>query len=99
MNSQSKAIGVRGKRGLRPDSTLTSEEAIILRALIAGKTEKQVREDLRISGALFLRLMRDMRGKTGAPNNLSLLVWAQRWMESGDQRVARQEMVESLHTQ
>jgi hypothetical protein len=95
MNCQSKAIGVRGKRGLRPDSTLTSEEAIILRALIAGKTERQVREDLRISGALFLRLM----GKTGAPNNLSLLVWAQRWMENGDQRVARQEMVESLHTQ
>jgi DNA-binding CsgD family transcriptional regulator len=98
MNYQSKAIGVRGKRDLRPDSTLTSEEGIVLRALIAGKTEKQVRADLRISGALFLRLMRGMREKTGAPNNLSLLVWARRSMESGDQRVARQERFESLHT-
>jgi DNA-binding CsgD family transcriptional regulator len=78
--------------GFRLDPTFTSEEAIILRALLGGKTDKQVCNLLRMSSNLFLRLMRDLREKTATTNNLSLLVWAQRRMKSGDQRVLdRQE--------
>jgi DNA-binding CsgD family transcriptional regulator len=78
--------------GLRLDPTFTSEEAIILRALVAGKTDKQLCDLLRMSSNLFLRLMRDLREKTGTTNNMSLLVWAQRRMKSGDRRaVDRQE--------
>jgi DNA-binding CsgD family transcriptional regulator len=77
--------------GFRLDPTFTSEETIILRALVGGKTDKQVCDLLRMSSNLFLRLMRDLREKTGTTSNLSLLVWAQRRMETGDRRVDRQE--------
>ena len=78
--------------GFRLDPTFTSEETIILRALVGGKTDKQVCNLLRMSSNLFLRLMRDLREKTGTTSNLSLLVWAQRRMKSGDRRaVDRQE--------
>lgn len=73
--------------GFRLDPTFTSEETIILRALVGGKTDKQVCNLLRMSSNLFLRLMRDLREKTGTTSNLSLLVWAQRRMKTGDRRV------------
>jgi DNA-binding CsgD family transcriptional regulator len=89
---QPKVISISPLSGFQPDPTFTGEEAIILRALVAGKTDKQVCDLLRMSSNLFLRLMRDLREKTGTTNNLSLLVWAQRRMKSDDRRVAdRQE--------
>ena len=92
MKHQPKVISISPLSGFQPDPTFTGEEAIILRALVAGKTDKQVCDLLRMSSNLFLRLMRDLREKTGTTNNLSLLVWAQRRMKSGDRRVAdRQE--------
>jgi DNA-binding CsgD family transcriptional regulator len=68
--------------GFRLDPTFASEEAIILRALLGGKTDKQVCDLLRMSSDLFLRLMRDLREQTGTTSNLSLLVWAQRRLKS-----------------
>jgi DNA-binding CsgD family transcriptional regulator len=91
MKHQPKVISTSLISGFRLDPTFTSEEAIILRALVGGKTDKQVRDLLRMSSNLFLRLMRDLREKTSTTNNLSLLAWARRRMKSGDQRVDRQE--------
>jgi len=91
MNKESKVIGTNRIAGFQPDPTLTSEEAIVLRALVAGKTDKQVRNALRMALLAFLGMMRDLRQKTGTSSNVSLLVWAQRHMKSGDQRVDRQE--------
>jgi DNA-binding CsgD family transcriptional regulator len=91
MKHQPKVISISRISGFRLDPTFTSEEAIILRALVAGKTGKQVCNLLRMPANLFLRLMRDLREKTGTANNLSLLVWAQRQMKNGDQRMERQE--------
>ena len=91
MKHRPKVISTSPISGFRLDPTFTSEEAIILRALVGGKTDKQVCGLLRMSSNLFLRLLRDLREKTGTTDNLSLLVWAQRRMKSGDQRVDRQE--------
>jgi DNA-binding CsgD family transcriptional regulator len=91
MKHQPKVISNSPISGFRLDPTFTSEEAIILRALVGGKTDKQVCDLLRMSSNLFLRLMRDLREKTSSTNSLSLLAWARRRMKSGDQRVDRQE--------
>ena len=90
MNDPSKVIDINGIRGFQPDPTLTSEEAIVLRALVGGKTNKQVRNALHMALLSFLGIMRDLREKTGTGSNISLLVWAQRNLKSGDQRVDRQ---------
>jgi DNA-binding CsgD family transcriptional regulator len=76
------------------DTTLTSEEAIVLRSLVAGKTEKQVCHELRISPALLLRILRDLREKTATTDRCSLVVWAHRQMRGLDQRVDRRERYE-----
>ena len=91
MKTEYKVISTNRIRGFQPDPTFTSEEAIVLRSLVAGKTDKQVRSALRMALLAFHGMMRDLRGKTGTSNNVSLLVWAQRHMKSGDQRVDRQE--------
>ncbi|MHB8755309.1 MAG: hypothetical protein ACYC92_10200 [Candidatus Acidiferrales bacterium] len=91
MKTECKVISTNRIAGFRPDPTFTSEEAIVLRSLVAGKTDKQVRNALRMALLAFHGMMRDLRGKTGTSNNVSLLVWAQRHMKSGDQRVERQE--------
>jgi len=86
--------------GARPDPTFTSEEAIILRGLVAGKTDKEIRNNLRLPANSFHRLMRDLREKTGTDNNLSLTVWAQRRMKNCDQRVNTRDRYErpvSIH--
>jgi len=80
--------------GLRPDPTLTSEEAIILRALVAGQTDKQIRISLRLPANSFFRVIRDLLEKTGTTSNVSLVVWAQRRMKNCDQRVASRERYE-----
>ena len=91
MKKEPKVVSANRISGFKPDPTLTSEEAIVLRSLVAGKTDKQVRNALRMALLSFLGMMRDLRQKTGTSSNVSLLVWAQRHMKSGDQRVDRQE--------
>ena len=88
MNHESRMI--EGCRlGFRRNPTLTSEESMILRGLVAGKTDQQVRRSLHISASLFLRLLHDMWAKTGTATKPSLLLWAKRTMDAGDQRVGR----------
>ncbi|MHB8616530.1 MAG: helix-turn-helix transcriptional regulator [Candidatus Acidiferrales bacterium] len=90
MKDPSKVMDINGIRGFQPDPTLTSEEAIVLRALVGGKTNKQVRGALHMALLSFLKMMLDLRKKTGTTSNVSLLVWAQRNLKGGDQRVDRQ---------
>ena len=76
---------------LRLNPALTGEEAIVLRALVAGETDTEVRKGLRMSAAAFSGVMRNMRDKTGALDNASLVVWAKRQMKDADQRIDRHE--------
>jgi DNA-binding CsgD family transcriptional regulator len=71
------------------DSTLTGEESMILRALAAGKSDKEVRKSLRISASVFLRVLREIRLKTGTINKSELLSWATCQMQRGDRRIGR----------
>jgi DNA-binding NarL/FixJ family response regulator len=80
--------------GARPDPAFTMEERIVMRALVAGKTDKEIRNDLRLPANSFHRLMRDLREKTGTDNNLSLTIWAQRRMKNCDQRVNTRDRYE-----
>jgi len=73
------------------DPTLTVEETIILRALAAGQTNRQVGRDLRIGPATLLRIMRDMREKLGTADNISLIKWVKRRIGGVDQRIDRPE--------
>ena len=41
--------------------------------------------------AAFLRMMRDMREKIGAADNISLIDWAKRQIKGVDQRIDRPE--------
>jgi DNA-binding CsgD family transcriptional regulator len=75
----------------RLDPALTVEEAIVLRALAAGRTDKQVRKELGMSAAAFCGLMRNIRDKTGVVDNASLLVWATRQVKDTDRRIDRHE--------
>jgi two-component system, cell cycle response regulator len=68
--------------GFAKDAILAGEETIILQALVAGKSYRQIRTDLRMSAGPFLRLMLELRKKTGTSDKPSLLEWAQRWMEA-----------------
>jgi hypothetical protein len=63
----------------------------ILRGLVAGKTDKQLCTDLRMTSVSFARVMRDLRDKTRTTNKLSLVVCAQRQMKNCDRRGNRQE--------
>lgn len=70
------------------DPSLTAEEAIVLRALVGGKTDKQICGELRIPLPLFYRLLRDMHEKAGVTDRLSLIVWALKRMEIGERRAS-----------
>src|ERR1700693_1761 len=63
----------------------------ILRGLVAGKTDKQVCKDLRMTSVSFARVMRDLRDKTRTTNKLSLVVCAQRQMKNCHRRGDRHE--------
>jgi DNA-binding NarL/FixJ family response regulator len=76
---------------LRPSPTLTSEERILLRGLVVGRTVRQIRKDLRMSAGTFFRAMREIREKTGAADDTSLIVWAKRQIQGADQRIDRHE--------
>jgi DNA-binding CsgD family transcriptional regulator len=84
-------IGTRPLPAFRLDPALTSEEAIVLRALAGGQTDRQVCKQLHMAVPVFHRIMRDMREKTGTANNVSLVVWATRQIKGVDQRIDRPE--------
>jgi DNA-binding NarL/FixJ family response regulator len=84
-------ISIRRSSALELDPYLTSEESIILRALAAGRTDRQVCNDLQMDPTTFLRMMRDMREKIGTRDNVSLVVWAKRRINGVDQRIDKPE--------
>jgi len=75
----------------RPSPEFTVEEAIVLRALAGGKSDKQVCTELRMPAGSFHRLFRELLEKTGATDHLSLLVWALRQMKSGESRTRHRD--------
>jgi DNA-binding CsgD family transcriptional regulator len=75
----------------RLDPGLTGEEAIVLRALVRGRTDGQVRKELCMSAEAFFRMMRDIREKTDTVDNSSLIAWAKRQIKATDQRIDRPE--------
>jgi DNA-binding NarL/FixJ family response regulator len=72
----------------RPHVTLTVEESTVLQAFAAGKSDKQVRTELRIPLQSFHRLLRDLTEKTGTHDRAALLVWALRHRQCSDSREA-----------
>jgi hypothetical protein len=47
-----------------------------MRAFAVGKSDKQIRMELRIPLQSFYRLLRDLRDKTGTCDRIGLLEWA-----------------------
>ena len=90
MSQESKVINIKRTPGFRLDPTLTSEEAVVLRSLAAGKTDRQVCDDLGMAPETFLRMMRDVREKTSTTGSLSLREWAREQMKGVDQRIDKQ---------
>jgi DNA-binding NarL/FixJ family response regulator len=72
----------------RPHVTLTVEESTVLQASAAGKSDKQVRTELRIPLQPFHRLLRDLMEKTGTCDRSGLLVWALQHRKCSDTREA-----------
>ena len=91
MKHEPNLISIPRTSAFRLDPTLTGEEAIVLRALAAGQTDRQVCKELRMDPATFLRMMRDMREKIGTADNVSLIEWAKRQIKGVDQRIDRPE--------
>jgi len=91
MKPEHKLISISRSSGFRPHPALTNEESIILRALAAGRTDRQVCKDLRMEPTTFLSMMREMRQKIGTSDNLSLIAWAKRQIKDGDQRIDQPE--------
>jgi DNA-binding NarL/FixJ family response regulator len=69
------------------DPSLTSQESIVLRALAAGRIDRQVCNDLRMEPTTFLLMMREMREKIGVADNVALIEWAKQRMKGVDQRI------------
>jgi DNA-binding NarL/FixJ family response regulator len=57
---------------------LTGEESMVMRSFAAGKSDKQVRNELRIPLQSFHRLLRDLSEKTRTRDRVGLLMWALR---------------------
>ena len=91
MRPESKVINFKQASSFRLDPTLTSEEAIVLRALGAGRTDRQVCSDLRMAPETFLRMMRDVREKTSSASNLTLREWAQQQIKGVERRMDDRE--------
>jgi DNA-binding NarL/FixJ family response regulator len=72
----------------RPEPTLNLEESIVLRAFAAGKSDKQICQELRMVPAAVFEVMRDLEEKTGTRDRAALLVWALRRTQSVDSRKA-----------
>jgi DNA-binding NarL/FixJ family response regulator len=84
-------ISINRAAGFHLDPALTNEESMILRALAAGRTDRQVCNDLGMEPTTFLLMMREMRHKIGTSDNVSLIVWAKRQIRDGDQRIDKHE--------
>jgi DNA-binding CsgD family transcriptional regulator len=84
-------ISIQRTSAFRLDPSLTGEEAIVLRALAAGESDRQVCRGLHIDPATFLRMMRDMWEKIGMVDNVSLIEWARQQIKGVDQRVGGRE--------
>ncbi|MFZ3332052.1 MAG: hypothetical protein WA197_15565 [Candidatus Acidiferrales bacterium] len=91
MKHKPNLIGIHSASAFRLDPTLSSEEAIVLRALVAGQTDRQVCNGLGMDRATFLLMMRDMRDKSGTANNVSVIAWARRQIKGVDQRIDKPE--------
>jgi DNA-binding CsgD family transcriptional regulator len=88
---ETNVISLHHTSAFRLDPSLTGEEAIVLRALAAGQTDRQVCNVLRMDPTTFLRLMRDMREKIGKTDNVSLIEWAKEHIKGVDQRIDKPE--------
>ena len=91
MTQKPNVISIRRTASFRLDPALSGEERIVLRALAAGETDKQVCKDLRMDPPTFLRMMRDIREKIGTTDNVSLIAWAKQQIKDGDQRMDGRE--------
>jgi DNA-binding CsgD family transcriptional regulator len=91
MKHPHKLVCINRGSGFQLDPALTSEESIILRALAAGRTDRQVCNDLRMDPTIFLSKMREMRQKIGTSDNASLIDWAKGQLKDGDQRIDKPE--------
>ena len=91
MKHRPKVISMQRRSAFQLDPTLTGEESIVLRALAAGRTDRQICNDLRMVPTTFLLTMREIRKKTGTADNPSLIVWAKRQIKAGDQRIDKLE--------
>jgi DNA-binding CsgD family transcriptional regulator len=87
MKHRAKVISIQHAAEFRLDPSLTGEEAIVLRALAGGHTDRQVCNQLRMHPDVFLRMMRDMRDKIGKSDNVSLIAWAKKRIQGVDQRI------------
>jgi DNA-binding CsgD family transcriptional regulator len=87
MKRESKVISIQRASSFRLDPILTGEEAIVLRALASGQTDRQVCCELRMNPDAYLRMMRDMREKIGTSDNVSLVTWAKERIQGVDQRI------------
>jgi DNA-binding NarL/FixJ family response regulator len=87
MKHGAKVISIQHASESRLDPSLTGEEAIILRALAGGHTDRQVCNELRMQPDTYLRMMRDMREKIGKSDNVSLIAWAKERIQGVDQRI------------
>ena len=84
-----KVIRLQRAAAFQLDPTLTGEEAIVLRALASGRSDRQVCYELRMTPDTFLRMMRDMREKIHMADNVSLIEWAAGRIKGVDQRIAQ----------
>jgi DNA-binding NarL/FixJ family response regulator len=87
MTHRPKVICIQRVSAFRLDPTLTGEEAIVLRALAGGLTDRQVCNQLRMNPDTYLRMMRVMREKTHMADNVSLVQWAKERIKGVDQRI------------
>jgi DNA-binding NarL/FixJ family response regulator len=87
MKHEPKVISIRRASAFQLDAILTGEEAIVLRALAGGLTDRQVCSQLRVHPDVYLRMMREMREKIGKSDNVSLIAWAKERIRGVDQRI------------
>ena len=66
-----------------PHPVFTVEESIVMRAFAAGKSDKQVRIELRMPLLAFYRILRELWEKTGTRSRAALLLWTVRQKRGG----------------
>ena len=87
MKHEPKVISMQRAFAFRLDAILTGEEAIVMRALAGGLTDRQVCHELRMNSNTFLSMMRDMREKIHMADNVSLIEWAKERIKGVDPRI------------